>query len=219
MSFFLHSRNLEYVCKEGGKCIVDVSRRNQCQACRFAKCLEANMRREGKLTWHTSERANDNLFQLSLFIVYSSHLIQIAVAMPLAAWMEVKHSSVLFQTLTYLHIRYWASNLPIFIVLCVCVCVWALNANTLQQLLTDITAIEKREWKANTHRNWTEPNKWRVFTLVVHLMAVEWWWKQIWCCCPNTHTHTQVPRVMCQRQKPKIGSLKCRFDRLRTSWL
>uniref|UniRef100_A0A182K0L4 NR LBD domain-containing protein n=1 Tax=Anopheles christyi TaxID=43041 RepID=A0A182K0L4_9DIPT len=38
--------NLEYVCKEGGKCVVDVSRRNQCQACRFAKCLQANMRRE-----------------------------------------------------------------------------------------------------------------------------------------------------------------------------
>lgn len=45
----LSSRNLEYICKEGGKCIVDVSRRNQCQACRFAKCLQANMRREGKL--------------------------------------------------------------------------------------------------------------------------------------------------------------------------
>lgn len=44
---FVH-RNLEYVCKEGGKCIVDVSRRNQCQACRFAKCLKSNMRREGK---------------------------------------------------------------------------------------------------------------------------------------------------------------------------
>lgn len=41
-------RNLEYVCKEGGHCIVDVSRRNQCQACRFSKCLKANMRREGK---------------------------------------------------------------------------------------------------------------------------------------------------------------------------
>lgn len=41
-------RNLEYICKEGGHCIVDVSRRNQCQACRFSKCLKANMRREGK---------------------------------------------------------------------------------------------------------------------------------------------------------------------------
>lgn len=40
-------RNLEYTCKEGGKCIVDVSRRNQCQACRFSKCLAANMRPEG----------------------------------------------------------------------------------------------------------------------------------------------------------------------------
>lgn len=45
---WLHfSRNLEYTCKEGGKCVVDVSRRNQCQACRFAKCLAANMRPEG----------------------------------------------------------------------------------------------------------------------------------------------------------------------------
>lgn len=45
--WFNFSRNLEYTCKEGGKCIVDVSRRNQCQACRFAKCLAANMRPEG----------------------------------------------------------------------------------------------------------------------------------------------------------------------------
>ena len=49
--FFKRSirRNLEYICKEGGKCIVDVSRRNQCQSCRFSKCISANMRREGEL--------------------------------------------------------------------------------------------------------------------------------------------------------------------------
>ncbi|XP_057319130.1 protein dissatisfaction-like isoform X2 [Microplitis mediator] len=47
--FFKRSirRNLDYVCKENGQCIVDVSRRNQCQACRFAKCLEVNMKRDG----------------------------------------------------------------------------------------------------------------------------------------------------------------------------
>ncbi|XP_055318477.1 photoreceptor-specific nuclear receptor-like [Sitodiplosis mosellana] len=42
----IRRRNLEYTCKEGGKCVVDVSRRNQCQACRFAKCLSVNMRPE-----------------------------------------------------------------------------------------------------------------------------------------------------------------------------
>lgn len=40
-------RNLDYVCKENGRCIVDVTRRNQCQACRFSKCLEVNMRKDG----------------------------------------------------------------------------------------------------------------------------------------------------------------------------
>ncbi len=48
--FFKRSirRNLEYVCKENGKCIVDVARRNQCQACRFRKCLEVKMNKDGK---------------------------------------------------------------------------------------------------------------------------------------------------------------------------
>ena len=41
-------RNLDYVCKESGKCIVDVTRRNQCQSCRFKKCLEVKMKKEGE---------------------------------------------------------------------------------------------------------------------------------------------------------------------------
>ncbi|XP_023245725.1 nuclear receptor subfamily 2 group E member 1-like [Copidosoma floridanum] len=46
--FFKRSirRNLDYVCKEAGQCVVDVSRRNQCQACRFTKCLQVNMKRD-----------------------------------------------------------------------------------------------------------------------------------------------------------------------------
>ena len=49
--FFKRSirRNLDYVCKEKGACVVDVARRNQCQACRFKKCLKVNMNRDGKL--------------------------------------------------------------------------------------------------------------------------------------------------------------------------
>lgn len=49
---------MEYVCKENGHCVVDVTRRNQCQACRFKKCLHVNMKRDGKLlvtdTWKYS---------------------------------------------------------------------------------------------------------------------------------------------------------------------
>ncbi|XP_054273340.1 photoreceptor-specific nuclear receptor-like [Macrosteles quadrilineatus] len=46
--FFKRSirRNLDYVCKEDGRCVVDVSRRNQCQACRFNKCLQVNMKKD-----------------------------------------------------------------------------------------------------------------------------------------------------------------------------
>ncbi|KAK9878452.1 hypothetical protein WA026_022092 [Henosepilachna vigintioctopunctata] len=46
--FFKRSirRNLEYICKENGRCIVDVTRRNQCQSCRFKKCLQVNMKRD-----------------------------------------------------------------------------------------------------------------------------------------------------------------------------
>ncbi|CAJ0570138.1 unnamed protein product, partial [Mesorhabditis spiculigera] len=45
--FFKRSirRNLVYSCKEGGACVVDVVRRNQCQACRFSKCLDMKMNR------------------------------------------------------------------------------------------------------------------------------------------------------------------------------
>ncbi|CAH4038425.1 unnamed protein product [Pieris brassicae] len=46
--FFKRSirRNLDYVCKETGRCVVDVNRRNQCQACRFSKCLRVNMKKD-----------------------------------------------------------------------------------------------------------------------------------------------------------------------------
>ncbi|XP_022105764.1 photoreceptor-specific nuclear receptor-like isoform X2 [Acanthaster planci] len=45
--FFKRSvrRNMAYVCKENGSCVVDLTRRNQCQACRFKKCVEVNMNR------------------------------------------------------------------------------------------------------------------------------------------------------------------------------
>ncbi|XP_028401954.1 nuclear receptor subfamily 2 group E member 1-like [Dendronephthya gigantea] len=43
--FFKRSvrRSLSYSCKNFGDCVVDVSRRNQCQACRLKKCYEVEM--------------------------------------------------------------------------------------------------------------------------------------------------------------------------------
>ena len=41
-------RNLDFRCKEKGECQVDVARRNQCQSCRWRKCLEVKMNRDGK---------------------------------------------------------------------------------------------------------------------------------------------------------------------------
>ena len=49
--FFKRSvrRSLSYQCKENGNCEVDVTRRNQCQACRLKKCFEVKMNKDGML--------------------------------------------------------------------------------------------------------------------------------------------------------------------------
>lgn len=48
--FFKRSirRNLKYTCKGSNSCLIDVVRRNQCQACRFQKCLTVSMNRHGR---------------------------------------------------------------------------------------------------------------------------------------------------------------------------
>jgi len=49
-SFFKRSvrRNLTYACRATRCCPVDQHHRNQCQYCRFRKCLKAGMKREGQ---------------------------------------------------------------------------------------------------------------------------------------------------------------------------
>jgi Zinc finger, C4 type (two domains) len=50
-SFFKRSvrRNLTYTCRGSRNCPIDQHHRNQCQYCRFKKCLKVGMRREGEL--------------------------------------------------------------------------------------------------------------------------------------------------------------------------
>lgn len=48
--FFKRSvrRNVSYTCKYNMTCVVDIKRRNQCQYCRFQRCLRVGMNRHGK---------------------------------------------------------------------------------------------------------------------------------------------------------------------------
>ena len=41
-------RRIEYKCKGDSTCQVDVNRRNQCQACRFQRCLTVKMKPSGE---------------------------------------------------------------------------------------------------------------------------------------------------------------------------
>jgi len=40
-------KNLTYSCKGNGLCIINKTTRNNCQYCRFQKCLQYGMKREG----------------------------------------------------------------------------------------------------------------------------------------------------------------------------
>jgi hypothetical protein len=49
---FFSRRKIEYKCKGDSTCQVDVNRRNQCQACRFQRCLAVKMKPSGENTLH-----------------------------------------------------------------------------------------------------------------------------------------------------------------------
>lgn len=55
-SFFKRSvrRQLTYTCRGARQCLIDLHHRNQCQYCRFQKCLRMGMHKEGILAWIAS---------------------------------------------------------------------------------------------------------------------------------------------------------------------
>jgi retinoid X receptor alpha len=41
-------KDLTYTCRDNRDCIIDKRQRNRCQYCRYQKCLNVGMKREGK---------------------------------------------------------------------------------------------------------------------------------------------------------------------------
>jgi len=62
-SFFKRSvrRNLTYTCRGSRNCPVDQHHRNQCQYCRFKKCIKVGMRREGMYACEYSTQRDYNI--------------------------------------------------------------------------------------------------------------------------------------------------------------
>ena len=42
-------KDLTYTCRDNRDCIIDKRQRNRCQYCRYQKCLNVGMKKEGKI--------------------------------------------------------------------------------------------------------------------------------------------------------------------------
>ncbi|XP_023323485.1 nuclear receptor subfamily 2 group C member 2 [Eurytemora carolleeae] len=93
----LAAMNLDYVCKEAGNCVVDVTRRNQCQACRFKKCISVNMKKEAV----QHERAPRSLSKRTGFLndAYSSTPLLPHLLPPLHGYYPTLQMKTAFPTL------------------------------------------------------------------------------------------------------------------------
>ncbi|CAH8504375.1 unnamed protein product [Heterobilharzia americana] len=72
-SFFKRSvrRKLNYTCRGNRQCPIDIHHRNQCQYCRFQKCIKVGMRKEGWLMFYSCSKTFSHFI---ICTVYSNRL-------------------------------------------------------------------------------------------------------------------------------------------------
>ena len=98
-SFFKRSvrRNLTYSCRGNHNCPIDIHHRNQCQNCRFQKCLKMGMRKEGNFKYISRINVWNVKWQIYSLISSCATRTDSTVQLPLRAIYRIDLWVVLFQ--------------------------------------------------------------------------------------------------------------------------